>query len=107
MNFVDRRASYTALPITHALTHVGAVPNWDYDRRETVDELEWSSPDRASKPLYRVRQLRRYLIEGAAITLVADFDALNAALYNGRDVANTNSILSATKREELLALSTS
>jgi hypothetical protein len=53
----------------------------------------------------RVRQLRRYLIEIVALTLDADFDALNIALYNEKYAAKTNSILSATKREELRVLS--
>ncbi|KAH4024388.1 hypothetical protein HBH70_082170 [Parastagonospora nodorum] len=105
----DQPPPYTALP-----TAPSAITNplesqlhqhHDLTNRKTADEVEWTSSTRAEKPACRVRQLRRYLIEIVALTLGADFDQLNVALYNDKDITGTNSILSAIERDELFALS--
>jgi hypothetical protein len=68
-------------------------------------EIQWRNPEQAKKPTCRVEQLRRYLIELIALNLDADFDDLNAALYDDECIVHTNSILSSEERVDLLALS--
>jgi len=105
----EKPPPYTALPPTSPA--VTQVRQWlvrrvrDHTNRKTADEVEWISSARAEKPACRVRQLRRYLIEIVALTLGVNFDKLNAALYNDKEVTGTNSILSTIERDELFALS--
>jgi hypothetical protein len=63
------------------------------------------APAQAKKPKCCITQLQRYLVEIVALTLGADFDALNATLYEDKSIVCTNSILSCRERTELLALS--
>jgi hypothetical protein len=72
-----------------------------------TDSLEnpWRNPGQAKKPTCRVEQLKRYLVELIALNLDADFDDLNAALYDDECIVHTNSILSSEERVVLLGLS--
>jgi hypothetical protein len=103
----DSPPPYTAVSITNIPErHITGTHVYQRRlRRQTADELEWCTSAKANKLVCRVRQLGRYLIEITALTLDADFDALNAALYHEKGLAGTNTILSVTEREELLALS--
>jgi hypothetical protein len=104
----DKPPPYTALPTASlAITNsLESRPHHcdDSTNQETADEVEWISPAAVKMPECRVRQLRRYLIEIVALTLDADFDKLNAALYKDKDAAGTSSILSDGERAELFGL---
>jgi hypothetical protein len=67
--------------------------------------VSWHSSEKANKPRCRVRPLRRYLIEIVALTLDADFNLLNEAIYNERAQEKTNSVLSTQEQQVLFASS--
>jgi hypothetical protein len=75
--------------------------------RSTFHEPRQQGPAQAAKPACKTQQLRRYIIEILALTLNADFDALNGALYDDESIRHTSSTLSADERAELRTLSSS
>jgi hypothetical protein len=75
------------------------------EQEPTIHELKQEGPAKATKPTCKTQQLRRFIVEIIALTLDADFDALNAALYDDESIKSTTSTLSADERSELLALS--
>ncbi|KAI4642777.1 uncharacterized protein J4E79_011393 [Alternaria viburni] len=68
-------------------------------------EIKYTSPPQAQPPECKTEQVRRFLIEIVAITFNADFDSLNAALYNMPVSDNTNTILCDSERADLVAQS--
>jgi len=68
-------------------------------------ELKYLCPSQAQPPECKTEQVRRFLIEIVAITFNADFDSLNAALYNIPIPENTNTILCDSERADLVAQS--
>ncbi|CAN9408782.1 unnamed protein product [Alternaria sp. RS040] len=68
-------------------------------------ETEFHAPSQAQPPECKIEQLRRFLIEIVAITLGANFDELNAALYDIPIPTGTNTILCDVERANLLSLS--
>ncbi|KAH7087564.1 hypothetical protein FB567DRAFT_415455, partial [Paraphoma chrysanthemicola] len=77
----------------------------EYYKETTLHEVQRRSPVAAQKPKGTIDRFRRYLIELIALTLGADFDVSNSALYNDDMLKGTDSILSAEERTQLLALS--
>jgi hypothetical protein len=77
----------------------------DRSNQETANKMSWHSSNKASRSRCKVRQLRRYLIEIVALTLDADFNLLNKAMYGERAQGKATSILSPLERAELFALS--
>ncbi|KAI4675811.1 uncharacterized protein J4E84_009964 [Alternaria hordeiaustralica] len=83
---------------------VPSVPPPEYtDIAES--EIKYTSPSQAQPPECKTEQIRRFLIEIVAITFNADFDSLNAALYNIPVPDNTNTILCDSERADLVAQS--
>ena len=68
-------------------------------------EIKYLCPSQAQPPECKTEQVRRFLIEIVAITFNADFDSLNAALYNIPVSDNTNTILCDSERADLVAQS--
>lgn len=76
--------------------------------QKRIQGLQWYGPaaaERLTKSQCSTQQLRRYLLEIIALTVDADFDALNCALYRDTDIKNANSILAPSERSDLLDLS--
>ncbi|KAL1793845.1 hypothetical protein ACET3X_007266 [Alternaria dauci] len=68
-------------------------------------ETKYHAPSQAQPPECKIEQVRRFLIEIVAITLGANFDELNAALYDIPVPSGTNTILCDFERAHLLARS--
>ncbi|KAH6839781.1 hypothetical protein B0T12DRAFT_424901 [Alternaria alternata] len=68
-------------------------------------ETEFHAPSQAQPPECKIEQVRRFLIEIVAITLGANFDKLNAALYDIPVPTGTNTILCDDERANLLSQS--
>ncbi|KAF7671914.1 hypothetical protein GT037_010137 [Alternaria burnsii] len=68
-------------------------------------ETKFHAPSKAQPPECNIEQVRRFLIEIVAITLGANFDELNAALYDIPAPTGTNTILCDDERANLLSQS--
>ncbi|RMZ72062.1 hypothetical protein GMOD_00007053 [Pyrenophora seminiperda CCB06] len=68
-------------------------------------DTKYHAPPQAQPPQCNIEQVRRFLIEIVAITFGANFDELNAALYNIPPPSDTNTILCDSERADLLAQS--
>jgi hypothetical protein len=67
-------------------------------------EAQHCGPRQAHKQTCKTEQIRRYLIEIIALTVGAEFDEVNAAVYSG-PMKGTNSILSESECKDLHLLS--
>jgi len=101
----DAPPPYSAVPPRCLSPAAGLGTAPEQELVDTIRDLEWQGPTQATSPACRTQQLQRYLVEILALTLDADFDALNAALYDDDNIVHTNSTLSAGERAELLSLS--
>jgi hypothetical protein len=67
--------------------------------------LQWNAPapaEESTRVQCATQQFRRCLLEIISLTLDADFDALNLALYGQGHIVNTNSMLAPSERNNLL-----
>jgi hypothetical protein len=94
--------SHTSCPTTHQNPPSAPPPEY-VDVVET--DMKNYAPLQARPPQCKIEQVRRFLVEILAMTFGANFDELNAALYNISPPSGTNTILCDSERADLLALS--
>lgn len=94
--------SHTSLPTKHQDPPSTSPPEY----ADVVEiDTKYHVPSQAQPPQFKIEQVRRFLIEIFAITFGANFDELNAALYNISPPSGTNTILCDSERADLMAQS--
>ncbi|EDU46456.1 hypothetical protein PtrSN002B_001153 [Pyrenophora tritici-repentis] len=91
--------SHTSSPTEHQKPL--STPPPEYKDIVEID-TKYYAPSQAQPPQCKTEQVRRFLIEILAMTFGANFDELNAALYNISPSSSTNTILCDSERADLL-----